>query len=92
MRPDSAAAYACLIGLDEKPDTGVPDQEERLLSRESRERLHQRIGELPDNYRDVVLAYYFEELSYQEIADRQRVQVKTVESKLYRACQWIRRH
>ncbi|WP_438435179.1 RNA polymerase sigma factor [Gorillibacterium sp. sgz500922] len=73
-------------------DDSLPPQEERLLDRERRELLHRRINELPENYRDVVLAYYFHEKSYQEIADMQNVQMKTVESKLYRARQWIRRH
>ncbi|WP_058300252.1 RNA polymerase sigma factor [Gorillibacterium timonense] len=70
----------------------LPSQEERMLDKEKRELLHERIREMPKNYRDVVLAYYFEEKSYQEIAAMQNVEMKTVESKLYRARQWIRRH
>ncbi|MEO3948065.1 sigma-70 family RNA polymerase sigma factor [Gorillibacterium sp. CAU 1737] len=78
--------------LEGQPESSSPSQEDRLLAKEQRERLQERLGELPANYRDVIVAYYFEEKSYQEIAVMQQVELKTVESKLYRARQWIRRH
>ncbi|MFD2614191.1 sigma-70 family RNA polymerase sigma factor [Paenibacillus gansuensis] len=54
--------------------------------------LAERLGELPENYRGVIHAYYIREQSYQEIAAEQGVELKTVESKLYRARKWIREH
>lgn len=46
---------------------------------------------MPEAYRDVVVAFYIEEKSYQQIALEQKLALKTVESKLYRAKQYMRR-
>lgn len=64
--------------------------EAAVTGKETRERIRQRIGELPDTYREIVCAYYLEEKSYQEIAGERGIAVKTVESQLYRARQWMR--
>jgi RNA polymerase sigma factor (sigma-70 family) len=65
--------------------------EETYLRKHKREQILQRIRELPPNYRDVVHAYFIENKSYQEIAAEQGVAVKTIEVKLYRAKQWMRK-
>ncbi len=63
-----------------------------LLRKEQKLLIAQKLRELPENYRDVVLAHYLEEKSYQEIAAQQNTEVKTVEMKLYRARKWIKKH
>lgn len=63
-----------------------------LLLREQRELVRNRLDELPLNYRDVIFSYYITEKSYKQIADEQGVEVKTVETKLYRARGWMKRH
>ena len=63
-----------------------------VISRERREQVRDQLERLPDNYRDVVIAFYIEEKSYQQIADEQNIALKTVESKLYRAKQYMRKH
>ena len=42
--------------------------EDLLLTKEQKLLIAQKLRELPENYRDVVLAHYLEEKSYQEIA------------------------
>lgn len=54
--------------------------------------VRRRIGELPENYRRVIHDYYIEEKSYKKIAEEQEVEVKTIETKLYRARLWMRKH
>lgn len=49
------------------------------------ERLQETLAELPDDYRVVVLMFYFEELSYREIAEHLRLPIGTVMSRLSRA-------
>ena len=49
------------------------------------ERLQKALQELPDEFRTVVLMFYFEQLSYREIADQLNVPVGTVMSRLSRA-------
>ncbi|MGG3998439.1 RNA polymerase sigma factor [Anoxybacillus kestanbolensis] len=63
-----------------------------VMKKEERERIRQRLEEIPLNYRDVIYAYYIDEKSYQQIAKEQNVDVKTVETKLYRARSWLRKH
>lgn len=60
------------------------------MTKEQKLLIAQKLRELPDNYRDVVLAHYLEEKSYQEIALQENIEVKTVEMKLYRARKWIK--
>jgi RNA polymerase sigma factor (sigma-70 family) len=63
-----------------------------VWQKQQRELVHERLQQLPDNYREVVYAYFFEEKSYKQIAHEQGITIKTVESKLYRAKNWMRTH
>jgi len=66
--------------------------EDVFLRKERQDRLRQKVNELPPNYRNVVVAYYIEEKSYQEIAHKEGIEIKSVESRLYRAKKWLREH
>lgn len=54
------------------------------------QRLQQALNELPDTYRLVVVMFYFEDVSYREIADRLEIPIGTVMSRLARAKQHLR--
>lgn len=71
------------------PEHGV---EHEVLIKETTEFVRQKLDQIPTNYQDVLLAYYIHHQSYQDIANAQGVTIKTVESKLYRAKQWVRNH
>ncbi|HWI62006.1 MAG TPA: RNA polymerase sigma factor [Symbiobacteriaceae bacterium] len=58
---------------------------------EDRERVRTAVAQLPPNYRQVVVGYYFQELSYQEIARQAGVPVGTVGTLLHRAKQQLRK-
>ena len=64
----------------------------QVLRKERELKIEGSIAQLPNNYRAVIIAYYLEEKSYQQIALEQGVELKTVESKLYRAKQWMRKY
>jgi RNA polymerase sigma-70 factor (ECF subfamily) len=49
------------------------------------EQLQQALGSLPDDYKLVLLMFYFEELSYKEIAEQLDIPIGTVMSRLARA-------
>jgi len=74
----------------------LPGAEEDILSRLVREErkafLRERINQLPAQHRDIITAFYLSEKNYEQIAHDAQVAVKTVESRLYRARQWIRNH
>jgi RNA polymerase sigma-70 factor (ECF subfamily) len=55
-----------------------------------REALQAALGELPDEFRVVVLMFYFEELSYKEIAEQLEIPMGTVMSRLSRGKQHLR--
>lgn len=56
-----------------------------------RERLQQAISSLSAEYRAVLLMFYFEDLSYREIAEQLDMPIGTVMSRLARAKQSLRR-
>lgn len=66
--------------------------EQQILNKEQQQLVKRNVNNLPDNYREVIIAYYIEEKSYQQIALEQGVVLKTVASKLHRAKKWMRKH
>jgi RNA polymerase sigma factor (sigma-70 family) len=63
-----------------------------LLKNEQHAVIHKKISEIPINYREVIYAFYIEEKTHKEIAAQQEVEVKTIETKLYRARKWLKQH
>ncbi len=72
-----------------KQDDGT-SAEDLVISQERTERIRRSIDALPDNYKEVVEAFYINGRSYHEIAQQQQISVKTVEVKLYRARKWMK--
>lgn len=72
----------------------IPSQDEDtlnlLIHKEKKNELRRKVSNLPENHRIIVTAFYLDEKNYEQIAAELGVTVKTVESKLYRARQWIR--
>ncbi|MDD9271996.1 RNA polymerase sigma factor [Paenibacillus sp. GCM10023248] len=64
--------------------------EQEVMTRETTELVRRKLHQIPANYHEVLTAYYIHHQSYQDIAAANGVTVKTVESKLYRAKQWLR--
>jgi RNA polymerase sigma-70 factor (ECF subfamily) len=57
----------------------------RAASAERDARVRSALDELPDDYRQVVMAHYHQDLGLQEIADRFRMSESAVRSRLHRA-------
>lgn len=66
--------------------------ENELFDNDRRKQVRDKLDELPDNYRDVIYGFYIAEKSYQQMADEQNVQIKTIETKLYRARNWMKKN
>lgn len=62
-----------------------------VIEREKRRQIQQRVEQLPSNYREVVTAFYMEDKSYEQIALETGLERKSVESRLYRARNWMKR-
>jgi RNA polymerase sigma-70 factor (ECF subfamily) len=74
------------LELEAADDAPAPEIDEV-----DRERLAAALSELPPEFRIVVLMFYFEELSYQEIASELEIPIGTVMSRLSRAKSHLRR-
>ncbi len=78
QRPTAAAAIE--LNVNEIP--AVTDDRDNDIDQE---RLQAAIDDLPENFRLVVMMFYFEQLSYKEIAVALDVSIGTVMSRLSRA-------
>jgi len=65
--------------------TNAPDPEQELINKQRCERIRAVVAQLKPRYRKVIEMRYFEELSYDEIAERMRVPLGTVKIQLRRA-------
>lgn len=66
------------------PDT-APDPERQVLESEVRDGLRSACLRLKEPYRSVAVAYFIEERSFQEIARKTGENPKTVQTRVYRA-------
>ena len=69
--------------IEEIPDTD--DYSERIESADMREGIMHTIEELPKKYKDVIILYYYNDLSIAEIADVLSIPSSTVGTRLDRA-------
>lgn len=73
-----------LATLPAMNDTEV-DVDLGISAKQRDERVRDALGELPEDYRDVVIAHYHLDLGLQEIADRLSITESAVRSRLHRA-------
>ena len=58
--------------------------EDLLLEKEYREKVRRVCQSIPPIYENVIIKFYFQEKSYEEIAEEEGISVKSVASRLYR--------
>jgi RNA polymerase sigma-70 factor (ECF subfamily) len=89
-------ALTPLDDSDESPYLDIEgDSEEQpeiaLEDAERRRELNAQLAELPEHYREALTCYYFEDLSYPEIAELLNRPVGTVKSHIHRGTRLLRR-
>lgn len=62
-----------------------PEPEERALTGETRDEVRDLLNTLPEKYRGVTVLRYWQDLSYEEIAEATSLSVATVKTRLFRA-------
>ena len=73
--------------LNKRAVTMPPDVEETVLDRLLVEQLHGAIRELPQKQKRRLVLHYFDGMTFQEIADRERCSVRAVEYSVHNAIQ-----
>ncbi|CAA7602674.1 RNA polymerase sigma factor, sigma-70 family [Acididesulfobacillus acetoxydans] len=76
----------CLLNLSD----GEAGPEERFLRQERAAEVHRAVGCLPERYSTVLMLYYFEEWTPQEIAFILAISKRTVETRLSRGRKMLR--
>ena len=66
------------------------DAQQALERKATAEAVHQQLKTLPERYRSVLILYYLQEFSYQEIADMLEIPLGTVMSRLARGKQRLK--
>jgi RNA polymerase sigma-70 factor (ECF subfamily) len=61
------------------------------LRDEQREQVRRALRELPANYREVMVLYYWNDLSYREIADATGLTESTIKTRLFRGREQLTR-
>ncbi len=65
--------------------SGLPTAESKAIERERQRLIYRTILELPENHRQVIILYYYQNLSYKEMAEILNVSISSIESRLFRA-------
>ena len=76
-----------IVGLEDEADG--PD--EIVWHGEQRQEVERLVASLPEHYRVVINLYYFEELSYQEIAELLNQPLGTIKAKMHRGIVLLRK-
>jgi RNA polymerase sigma-70 factor (ECF subfamily) len=93
LRKKRLTLYEIDKGFDEKEENYIPFQlndnepnpEEKLFAKEKAQLVRQYVNMLKPHYRELIELRYFEELSYEEIAERLQIPMGSVKGKLFRA-------
>ena len=81
--------YVDYIGF--KVEEAYSDTDD-LVQQELQRRISQGISSLPERRREIFEMSRFEGLRYEEIADRMKIKVKTVESQMVKALEFLRKY
>lgn len=64
--------------------------DDAVVKAEQRTELIEQVESLPNELREVLLAYYYEDLTYQQLADQLQISVATVNARLAKARAFLR--
>lgn len=70
-------------------DSGTMDPEETYIKQQKVKMMRKVVEQLKPRYRDLIKKRYFEELTYEEIADEMELPLGTVKAQLFRAREFL---
>lgn len=63
----------------------IPDPEKEIINEQAKQQIREIVSKLHPRYRQLIELRYFEELSYEEIAEKLQLPEGTIKSQLFRA-------
>lgn len=81
-----------VAGASELIEGETPEASEKMIQRETAERVRQAIDALPPHHRSVLVLRYVEDMSYQEIAETLDCSLGTVKSRIHYALEKVGQH
>ncbi len=79
-----------ILAIENLPEVPEYDGADVLIEEELKTKIDLSIAELPEKCREIFVLNRYENLKYQEIADRLQISVKTVETQMSKALQHMR--
>lgn len=76
----------------QQADSTILSTEQAIMLQERKVFIQEELDRMPEHYKDVIHSFYIDEKSYEEIASELQLEKKSVESRLYRARLWLKRH
>ena len=86
-----AAARRTVIATEEQFQDIVVSEQQEPLNKEILEELEKRCRALPETYREVAELYFIRARSAKEISDSLKLSIKTVQTRIYRARELLRK-
>lgn len=74
-----------LVSLSKVDIEGDEDLYERVVNEHEERKVREAVSKLKKSYKDVISLYYFEDLSYEETANKLKLPINTVRTHLRRA-------
>lgn len=76
---------------DSTPDDAAVGVLQEIMERQQWQRLHDAVDALPEPYREIIVMYHLEELTYEQVAEALDCPLGTVRSRLSRAREMLAR-
>ncbi len=72
-------------------DNDIPDTEDHAVRQEMKHGIEAALAKMPQHLATPLRAYYFEDLSYQSIADREKITLSALKLRMFRAKRLFRK-
>jgi RNA polymerase sigma-70 factor (ECF subfamily) len=85
LRRRKIVKFQALDNSISKPLIDYNAGDDRIIKKQNEMRIKNYINQLPESQRTVIILYFYQQLSYREIADILKISLSSVESRLFRA-------
>lgn len=88
LKEETMESIEVIVDRENMGESKTP--EDILIEKENREKIRRICHSIPPIYENIIIKFYFEGKSYEEIAKEEGITVKTVASRLYRGRNLLR--